>query len=156
MFRKNSYNGKVLKDIIDANKMTQIPRRARRATDASESDIQQSCLRWFKLQYPKLASEGMLFHIANEGVRVGAMGYRMRREGLVRGVADLCLAIPSQGYGALYIEMKRPKTVFHAATYQSPEQKEWQRNVEKHGNKYVVCRSVDEFKDIINNYLTCK
>lgn len=125
----------------------------RRSPDATESQIQQSCLRWFALQYPTLANEGMLFHIANEGIRLGRMGGRARKEGLVKGVADLCLAIPAHGYGALYIEMKRPKTSFHAATYQSAEQKEWQRNVEKHGNKYVVCRSVCEFVEIVKNYL---
>lgn len=71
-----------------------------------ESDIQQACIRWFKRNYPQLAEEGMLFHIANEGIRLGGMGARTKREGVVKGVADLCLSIPMHGSGALYIEMK--------------------------------------------------
>lgn len=154
MKKENTYNNRLLKAIIQGKDKSSVPKHIRRVSDASESEIQQSCLQWFRLQYPRLAAEGMLFHIANEGVRMGAMGSRMKREGIVRGVADLCLAIPSHGYSALYIEMKRPKTIFHDATYQSPQQKEWQKNVEKYGNKYVVCRSVEEFKDIIKDYLS--
>lgn len=78
---------------------------------------------------------------------MGGQGRRIKREGIVRGVADLCLAMPRHGYGALYIEMKRPDR------YQSPEQRTWQKNIERHGNKYVVCKSLDEFIKIINRYL---
>lgn len=81
----------------------------------SESEIQQSCIKWFQLQHRALWEDGVLFHIANEGIRLGGQGRRIKREGIVRGVADLCLAMPRHGYGALYIEMKRPDR------YQSPE-----------------------------------
>lgn len=113
----------------------------------SESEIQQSCIKWFQLQHRALWADGVLFHIANEGIRLGGQGRRIKREGIVRGVADLCLAMPRHGYGALYIEMKRPDR------YQSPEQRTWQKNIERHGNKYVVCKSLDEFIKIINRYL---
>lgn len=53
-------------------------------------------------------------------------------------------------YHALYIEMKKP------GSYQRPEQKEWQKNCEKYGNKYVVCKSLDQFRDEVNNYLNEK
>lgn len=73
------------------------------------------------------------FHIANEGIRVGRQGGRAKREGIVRGVADICLAIPNHGYGALYIEMKRPKTFDHKATYQTPDQKHGKQRVRNTG-----------------------
>ncbi len=148
----NSYNKKLLKSLISGEKFMKAP--SARTVTQTESEIQQACFRWFKLQYPKLAEEGMLFHIANEGIRIGRQGCRAKREGIVRGVADICLAIPRHGYGALYIEMKRPKTFDHKATYQSPEQKAWQAACEKYGNKYVICRSVAEFKAIISRYLS--
>ena len=113
----------------------------------TESQIQQTCIKWFQLQHNALWEDGVLFHIANEGIRVGKLGGRTKREGIVRGVADLCLAVPRHGYGALYIEMKRP------GCYQSPEQRTWQKCIEKHGNKYVVCKSLDEFMVTINRYL---
>lgn len=148
----NSYNKQLLSAIAKGEKFIKVP--STRTVTQTESEIQQSCFRWFKLQYPKLAKEGMLFHIANEGIRVGRQGGRAKREGIVRGVADICLAIPNHGYGALYIEMKRPKIFDHKATYQSPEQKAWQAACEKYGNKYVVCHSVAEFKAIITRYLS--
>ena len=66
---------------------------------------------------------------------------------VVKGVADLCLSVSRHGFNALYIEMKKP------GNYQSKEQKEWQSGVEKHGNKYVVCKSLDEFEKLITDYL---
>lgn len=113
----------------------------------TESQIQTACMDWFKLQYRQLWEDGMLYHIANEGIRLGGQGRRAKREGIVRGVADLCLSVPRHGYGALYIEMKRP------GCYQSPEQKTWQKCTEKHGNKYVVCKSLQEFIVTVNRYL---
>jgi hypothetical protein len=150
--RRNSYNERLFKAILEGKGKESVIRASkyRKAVERSksESEIQQECIRWFKENYPQLAQEGMLFHIANEGIRLGGMGARFKREGIVKGVADLCLAIPRHGYGALYIEMKRP------GTYQRPEQKAWQQAVEKYGSKYVVCRSVQEFIVEVNRYLS--
>lgn len=123
------------------------PKKIPKVPSVSESQIQQSCINWFKAQYPGLWQDGVLFHIANEGVRRGGSGGRAKKEGLVRGVADLCLAMPRKGFGALYIELKKP------GNYQQPEQKEWQKNIEKHGNKYVVVKSVESFMRVIQEYL---
>lgn len=149
----DSYNKRLLEAIKKGQGTNNIAASVRRTQTMTESEIQQACFKWFRLQYPKMAQDGIMYHIANEGIRVGRQGWRMKREGLTKGVADICLAIPRQGYGALYIEMKRPKTYDHKATYQSPEQKAWQAACEKYGNKYVVCRSVEEFKEIIDDYL---
>lgn len=123
------------------------PKKIPKVPSVSESQIQQSCINWFKAQYPRLWQDGVLFHISNEGIRLGAAGNRAKREGIVRGVADLCLAIPRNGYGALYIEMKKP------GRYQQPEQRAWQENIQKYGNKYVVVKSVETFMSIIRDYL---
>lgn len=145
MAKRNSYNKDLLQAIIEGKPK---PIKRTKVSTVSESEIQQACLKWFQLQYPKLVSDGVLFHIPNEGIRLGGIGRRMKREGIVRGVADLCLAIPRKGYAALYIEMKKP------GAYQSPEQKAWQKNIERYGNKYVVCRSLEEFIKIITDYLS--
>ena len=144
---RESFNKRLLDAIVKGVDKKSVPAKVVRGEGMSESEIQQSCLRWFALQYPVFAREGMLFHIPNEGIRLGGMGAKMVREGIVRGVADLCLCIPRGGYHALYIEMKRP------GSYQRPEQKEWQKNCEKYGNLYVVCRSLEEFREIVTKYL---
>ena len=146
--RKDSYNMLVLQAIKEGRDPKTVKKPPRDPSEGpSESEIQQSCIKWFQLLHRALWEDGVLFHIANEGIRLGGQGRRIKREGIVRGVADLCLAMPRHGYGALYIEMKRPDR------YQSPEQRTWQKNIERHGNKYVVCKSLDEFIKIINRYL---
>ena len=140
-----TYNRQVLDAILHGKPA---PKRIPKGpASSSESQIQQACINWFKAQYPRLWEDGVLFHIANEGVRRGGAGSRAKREGVVRGVADLCLAMPRKGYGALYIEMKKP------GCYQRPDQKTWQKNIEKHGNKYVVIKSVESFMRLIQEYL---
>lgn len=144
---KQQFNKRLLEAICAGKDKRSVPAWVMKENGQSESQIQQDCIKWFSAQYPMLYQEGMLFHIPNEGIRLGRMGSRVKREGVVRGVADLCLCIPRGVYGALYIEMKKPDS------YQRPEQKEWQRNAEKHGNCYVVCKSVESFMGIIRNYL---
>lgn len=146
--RKNSYNRRVLDAILKGEDPKKIkPPKNKAPAGPTESQIQQSCINWFKLQYRTLWEQGVLFHIANEGIRLAGMGSRAKREGIVKGVADLCLAMPRHGYGALYIEMKTSRG------RQTPEQIAWGRNISNHGNKYVICRSLDEFRVTINRYL---
>lgn len=145
MARNDSFNRRVL-DAIVSGKPISVPKKVKPITPL-ESQIQQQCIRWFQYQYRKLWDDGVLFHIPNEGLRHAATGKRMKSEGIVRGVADLCLAMGRRGYHHLYIEMKRP------GNYQSPFQKAWEQGISKHGNAYVVCKSVEEFKETVNWYL---
>ena len=126
----------------------------------SESQITQSCVKWFRLQYPQFAS--VLIHPANEGARstkvvrnsygprvVSTGGARLKAEGLVPGVADLLLLVPRKGYGCLAVEMKTPAKT----SKQSDRQVEWEKAAIKAGNRYCVCRSLDEFMRIVRDYL---
>lgn len=113
----------------------------------SESKIQQSCVTWFKMQYRQLWDDGVFYHIPNERKCSDSVGARLKREGVVRGVADLCLAISRHGYIHLYIEMKQP------GKYQQPHQKAWEQGVKKHGNMYAVVKSLDQFMQLINWYV---
>ena len=113
-----------------------------------ESKIQQACVKWFRLQYPK----HVLFAIPNGGWRSYSEASIMRGEGVVPGVADLFLAQPViNKYGSmihgLFIEMKTKKG------RQSEAQKRFEIRVSGCGYKYAICRSVDEFMNVINEYL---
>ncbi len=147
MAEKSNWNKQVLESIVKGTSKPRPARKRKNIDGILETHIQQACVKWFAYQHNDLWQDGVLFHIPNEGIRLGATGRRMKSEGIVKGVADLCLALPRHGYGALYIELKRPDC------YQSAEQKQWQRNIERHGNKYVVCKSLNEFMDTINSYL---
>jgi hypothetical protein len=145
--RTDTYNRRILDAIISGKDTTPIASKQLVRSMQSESQIQQACIQWFRYNYPDLWNAGMLYHNANEGIRPGGQGRRIKREGLVKGVADLCLSVPKGGFGALYIEMKKPGGRL------SPEQKQWGENAIKYGNKWVVCYSCEEFANIITNYL---
>lgn len=126
-----------------------------------ESYLQQECIRWFKFQFPKY--EKVLIHVPNEGKRntkmvrtkygmkvVCSSGARLKAEGLVAGVADLLLLTPNREYGSLAIEMKTPKGRL------SDSQKMWRDEFEKAGNKYVVCRSFEQFMCEVLDYMKNK
>jgi hypothetical protein len=111
-----------------------------------ESKIQQACVRWFRLQYPGY----ILFAIPNGGRRRKIEASIMKGEGVLPGVADLFLALPSGKYNGLFIEMKT------SGGRQSPSQKDFEERAIFSGYGYVICRSVNEFIDTINNYLNIK
>lgn len=126
-----------------------------------ESRLQESCVTWFRLQYPKLAL--LLFAVPNGGsrtrrtiVRAGrVITYspeiqQMKKEGLTPGVSDLILLKPSNGYASLCIEMKTTEK----GSVQRESQKVWQQAAESAGNKYVVCRTLEEFMAVVKEYLT--
>lgn len=110
-----------------------------------ESQIQQSCVKWFRCQFPTLAK--LLFAVPNGGARNVVTAARLKAEGVVAGVSDLLLLYPSNGYHGLCIEMKTAKS------HQSELQKEWQLEVEKYGYKYVCCKGTAEFINNINEYI---
>lgn len=110
-----------------------------------EHKIQASCVRWFRLQYPQLRN--ILFAIPNAARRSERNGAYMKEEGMLAGVSDLILLKSNGCYSSLCIEMKQPKG------YQQDSQKEWQKAVESVGNKYVVCRSLEEFIAVVTDYL---
>ena len=111
----------------------------------TESQIQRACVRWFRYQYPEI--EPLFFSVPNGGYRMATTAKIMKAEGQRAGVADLILLLPRQGYGALCVEMKCGKG------RQSEAQKEFQRLCDQYGQKYVVCRSLEDFMREVREYL---
>lgn len=110
-----------------------------------ESSIQRNCFTWFRLQYPRLRL--LLFAVPNGGFRNKREAGIMKAEGVTAGVADVILLKPSGGYASLCVEFKTEDG------RQQPSQKEWQTAAEGAGNKYVIVRSFDAFKEEVENYL---
>lgn len=110
-----------------------------------EHRIQCACVKWFRMQYPKL--KDVLFAVPNGGSRNKAEAGMLKDEGVTPGVSDLILLKPNRFYGALCLEMKTPDGK------QSRSQEEWQKAAEANGAKYVLCRSLDDFMREINGYL---
>lgn len=110
-----------------------------------ESDIQIACVTWFRYQYSKF--DTLLFAVPNGGPRNKVTASILKAEGVVAGVSDLILLVPRTQYHGLCIEMKTSKGT------QQDTQIAFQKAVESQGYKYVLCRSVDDFRKEINNYL---
>ena len=110
-----------------------------------ESRLQQACVRWFNLQHGNLRL--LLIAIPNGARRDRINGQRLKAEGMVAGAADLILLVPNSRGQILCIEMKTERG------RQSPSQKDFQTAIENVGNKYVVCRSVDDFIHQVNDHL---
>ena len=113
-----------------------------------ESAIQRSCVQWFRLQYPELRL--LLFAVPNGGGRSKIEASIMKGEGVVSGVSDLILLVPNEKAHALCIEMKTPSKT----SRQSDNQKKWATAARDNGYDYAVVRSLDEFRWVVNDYLS--
>lgn len=120
--------------------------KPRRKPSDEEHRIQSACVRWFRLQYPKMKHN--LFSVPNGGKRDAATAAKLKDEGALAGVADLILLKSNRFYGALLIEMKTPEG------RQSESQKEWESKITQDGYKYVIIRSLDEFRKVVKQYLS--
>ena len=110
-----------------------------------EESLQINCVRWFGMQYPERALQ--LHHSPNGGYKTAYEGAVFKRMGTRAGFPDLILLLPKGESPFLCIEFKTDKG------RQSESQRAYQQAVESVGAVYAVCRSFDEFKTIIENYL---
>lgn len=90
----------------------------------------------------------MLYHIPNEGKRSVAYGASLLRQGLKKGVPDICLPVARGEYHALYIELKR-----RSGGKVSESQSEWIKRLSEAGNKAVVCEGWEKAAAEIMEYL---
>lgn len=135
---------------------------------STEHQIQCAVVQWARAmsaRYPELA---LLYAIPNGGARDAVTGKRLKDEGVLAGMPDLCLPTPQAhiknivqsiesvwehnptiqiGIGALYIELKTPKGRVSEA------QARVISDLTRYGNKVVVCRSATEAIDAIREYL---
>lgn len=119
---------------------------ARKRPSHVEEDLQAACVRWFSLQYPKMAD--LLVHPANGGKRNAREAARFKLLGVRPGVPDLLLLKANRFYPFMGIEMKSE------SGRQTELQKQYQELMESEGAKYVVCRSLEQFIEIVKNYLS--
>jgi len=89
----------------------------------------------------------LLFAVPNGGARNAVTAAILKAEGVVAGVADLLLLYPAGNCHGLCIEMKKP------GGKQSQSQKDWQKEVEAQGYKYIVCYGIEDFRDKVSRYI---
>lgn len=134
----------------------------------TESNLQQACVRWWKMQYPQYSK--LLIAIPNHAVLSGDASQRARQwkrleaEGAVTGAADLVLlrqrtiAIFDRltddtimgetiHYFACFFELKTSKGK------QSPQQAEFQKQVGAQGYEYVIIKDIESFIKKVGEYI---
>lgn len=112
----------------------------------NESKLQINCVNWFKIQFPMY----VLFAIPNGGARRLIEGKILKAEGVMAGVADLFLMYGNETYNGLFIEMKTEKGL------QGDSQKNFEKKCKTFNYKYVICRSFEQFRTEITNYINNK
>ena len=108
--------------------------------------MQVGCVRWFRLQYPKLA--GVLFAIPNGGWRNPTVAAKLKAEGVTPGVPDLFLAYPSGQFHGLFIELKNGKQ-----GRVSENQERMHAELRAQFYRVEVVRTAEEFVRITQDYL---
>lgn len=108
----------------------------------TESKLQQEIFTWHWNNRPK--ERGLLFMVYNTPPNAKA-GAILKGMGMIAGVSDMIYLSPL--HGAILIELKT------ATGRQSPDQKKWQKAIENARYSYVIVRSLEDFKKIIEPYL---
>lgn len=111
----------------------------------NEGKLQASCVQWFRFNYR--AIEHLLFAIPNGGLRNIKTAKRLKAEGVVAGVPDLFLAVPTSEHCGLFIEMKFGKNKPTEA------QKYMMLKLENKGYRVEVVSDFDQFCNLIKQYL---
>lgn len=111
-----------------------------------EHNLQVGCVRWFRLQYPKLAP--LLFAIPNGGWRNPTVAAKLKAEGVMPGVPDMFLAYPHGQFHGLWIEMKNGK-----AGRVSDSQSEMHEHLRGQFYRVEVVRTAEQFVQVVQDYL---
>lgn len=120
-----------------------------------EEEIAQiNAIAWFKYNYPEHAQD--IHHFANERKleKQGGKEYyyasKLKRMGVTKGVSDIFLAVPVDGYHGLWIEVKVGKGRL------SKEQKEFLERKTEMGYMAIGVWGEDAIKEVLITYLDKK
>jgi uncharacterized membrane protein YqgA involved in biofilm formation len=108
-----------------------------------EALIQEAVINYLVAQYPKA-----LYCASAGGVRTSMkQAVKMKKTGYVKGFPDIFIYQAKGSFFGLAIEMKTAKGVM------SQSQKDWQAKLINNGYQAVTCKSFDEAKKVIDDYM---
>ena len=117
------------------------------------SRLQAGCVKWFRYQNSEY--KNLLFSIPN-GIPLSNQNIRtkiynkLKEEGLQPGVPDLFLAVGNSIYNGMFIEIKSKTDRLRK------KQVDMIRELESENYKCIIVRSLDEFIEQINEYLSIR
>jgi hypothetical protein len=113
----------------------------------SEASHQATVIQWRDWMEPSHPELRWLFSSLNGVPLPPQTAKRMKREGMTKGIPDLCLPLARQGYACLWIEMKR------SGGRVRKEQAEFLDFVTQQGHLGTVCVGSGDAIDTIKWYL---
>ena len=110
----------------------------------TEAQIQQSIFKWYHNNFCLKHHEpqNIIFSVPNESSNVKEQMYK-KSLGLISGISDLVVVSQDE---VLFVEVKTQ------TGRQSKKQKEFQSKVEALGYRYLIVRSLEDFKKQITIY----
>lgn len=119
----------------------------------SESAHQQALFQWAAVEAHRIPALRMLYAIPNGGHRHKATAAKLKREGVKKGMLDVCLPVRVANFGALYIELKRPAERGKPKGRLSESQEQWLGDLQAYGQCAGVCYGWEEARALILAYL---
>lgn len=119
----------------------------------SEHQHQVALFNWARMHekaYPELR---LMYAIPNGGQRNRITAAKLKAEGVRAGVPDVCLPVARQGFHALYIELKRPRTARQRAGTVSAAQSDMLDRLNQEQSLAIVCWGWEEAAKAIIDYL---
>lgn len=120
---------------------------AEKKRGSEEEDTQILCMEWVSLHQRAHPALRWLNHTPNGGKRTRAEAGRLKAMGVRSGFPDLTLHKRSGIWMGLAIEMKTEVGM------PSSDQIEWLRHFHSEGYITAICRSLDEFIEVVRIYL---
>ena len=111
---------------------------------SKESEIQKTFIDFVSL-YPRI--KALTLHIPNGGYRNPIEAKNLRKQGVLPGVPDIFIAIPSKGYPGLWIEFKAGRNKL------TELQSKMIDNLSSVGYMTSVCYSADDAIEVLRDYL---
>jgi len=122
----------------------------------AESDQQALYFEWFRLQFPQydeLAWSSPNSFFGGGQKNKWGMIAKFKKEGWVKGIPDVTVAVPASGYHGLYLEFKDVKKT---ESHVTPEQKAKLKALEAVGYRATWCAGFEEAKKITLDYFGSK
>jgi hypothetical protein len=117
--------------------------RAQEPETESESQLQAKVIGWLRVE--EMLGRISYFAIANGEKRTARTGKKLQSQGVRAGVYDLCVCW-FNGVGFIELKTESGKV--------SDEQKGWQTRFNDFGIPNAVCRSLDEVKQVLNEWMS--
>ena len=109
----------------------------------TEDQLQQSIFTYYNNNYclKNHNPRHIIFAVPNGGTRNILEAKKFKATGLLSGVSDLIIVQPNRN---IFLELKIEKGI------QSDNQKDFETRIKFLGFEYYICRSLEQFKNIIN------